>query len=331
MAGNKKDTNTSKTAHVMNLISRGRSTKPQPEEAAPASPAENAVSEKAPAAQPAAAPAVSPIISIMNADAKASAVIKDALEESLLAELSAEEAAAKPMEESLPEASPKTPAAPPEPLADAAFQAEPSAPSEQEAPVPKQTAPAPTPEVEASPVLAEPPISEEPFVFDTLSAPAEAVEPDAPQPEEPVEPDALQEPANFQDAAAAEPETPAAADKAPSSPQEAMPGDVTIAESAPENQQSAPAVPHYVNVMEKLVEKNIDKYIKMFGLCSCPQCRADVAALALTNLVPLYVVVPENEFSFRMVIYENRFQAEVTAQILHACKAVMDSPRHPSV
>lgn len=78
MASNK-DSKTSKTAHVMNLLSKNRNTEPP---AAPAAaPADSAPpSPEAPA--PAAAP-IAPIIASINADAAVSSQIKDALEASL--------------------------------------------------------------------------------------------------------------------------------------------------------------------------------------------------------------------------------------------------------
>ncbi len=77
MASNK-DSKTSKTAHVMNLLSKNRNAPPaEPVSAsAPASP------EPA-AAAPAAAAPIAPIITSINADAAVSSQIKDALEASL--------------------------------------------------------------------------------------------------------------------------------------------------------------------------------------------------------------------------------------------------------
>ena len=77
MASNK-DSKTSKTAHVMNLLSKNRNAPPaEPvSESTPASP------EPA-AAAPAAAAPIAPIITSINADAAVSSQIKDALEASL--------------------------------------------------------------------------------------------------------------------------------------------------------------------------------------------------------------------------------------------------------
>jgi hypothetical protein len=84
----------------------------------------------------------------------------------------------------------------------------------------------------------------------------------------------------------------------------------------------------YVNVMESLVEESVGKYMDMFGLCHCPRCVADVKALALNNLPPKYVVMKQGEVIPRITVYEGRFRTAVTAQILRACQAVLENPRH---
>ncbi len=84
----------------------------------------------------------------------------------------------------------------------------------------------------------------------------------------------------------------------------------------------------YLNVMEALVEELAPKYIALFGLCTCPRCAADVKALALTNLPPKYVVIGRGEAIPMLTVYERRYSTALIAQILTACKVVMDGPRH---
>ena len=83
-----------------------------------------------------------------------------------------------------------------------------------------------------------------------------------------------------------------------------------------------------VNVMWELVEEKAERYIRMFGLCGCPRCVADVKALALTRLPAKYVVMKESARRPMISLYRARFDAPVTAQLLSACKQVMDAPRH---
>ena len=111
-----------------------------------------------------------------------------------------------------------------------------------------------------------------------------------------------------------------------------------VSEAAqPDEPASAPAViqeevdpsaPVLQNVMLQLAEERAEKYMKMFGLCQCARCKSDVLALALNNLTPRYVVMPASGLSPRLDMYGNRFNSEITAQLLHACKIVMEHPRH---
>lgn len=84
----------------------------------------------------------------------------------------------------------------------------------------------------------------------------------------------------------------------------------------------------YVNVMQSLVEEKVDKYIRLFNLCTCPRCKIDVIALTLSNLPPKYVVVQQNEAIPMLSVYESRYNAMVISQVMWACKKVMDNPRH---
>ncbi|MEY8387104.1 late competence development ComFB family protein [Oscillospiraceae bacterium 38-13] len=130
--------NSSKTAHVMNLLSKNRGAAPEPQEpaAAPeAPPAAVPQEEAAPPAAPHVAP-VAPIISSINADAAVSSQIKDALEAEL-------ESAASPK-----------PPAPPAPKAEAPAAPAPKAPP---APAPAE-APASAPEAAPSEAVMDLPV-----------------------------------------------------------------------------------------------------------------------------------------------------------------------------
>lgn len=122
-----KDNKTSKTARVMNLLSK----KPDPaapqEEAAPAS-------GSAPAAPPAPAPAVPPIVASMAPDAAVSVQIRNALEDALESELGP-----APQPEPVPEPEPQLvqqPAPQPEPEPEPVQAA--SAPVEKAEPAPEE-------------------------------------------------------------------------------------------------------------------------------------------------------------------------------------------------
>lgn len=84
----------------------------------------------------------------------------------------------------------------------------------------------------------------------------------------------------------------------------------------------------YMNVMQALVEDKVDKYMERFHMCTCDRCRTDVVALTLTSLPAKYIVVPEAEGVPMLSIYEGRYNAAVTAQLMWACQKVSEHPRH---
>ena len=84
----------------------------------------------------------------------------------------------------------------------------------------------------------------------------------------------------------------------------------------------------YVNVMQILVDEKADKYMEMFGLCQCERCKADVRAYALNHLPPKYVFMGRNEMVPRLTVYESKYSSDVVAQLLNACRIVMETPHH---
>ena len=243
-----KESNSSKTAHVMNLLSRNRATPAEspaeaPAEAAPreaaAQPTETAVSPSpAPApveSAPQSVPPTSPIIASLSSDHAISSQIKDALASSL---------------EELAES---------EPVAET-----PAAPVVEEAPQPEPVAETPT-----APVVEE-----------------------APQPE----------------------------------PVAETPAEPVVEDPAAEKPDEEEVI--CANIMEILVERKAETYMELFGLCCCDRCKMDVQALALTELPAKYVVMGKNELPLRLSLYEGRMNTAITAQILRACKVVLEEPRH---
>ena len=288
-----KESNSSKTAHVMNLLSRTRANPAaeaaaqekavQPAEAAvPPTPTAAAVPSTPAAAAPAPAPApaesapqstppTSPIIASLSSDHAISSQIKGALASSL-EELAESEPVAEtppaPVVEEVPQ---------PKPVVET-----PPAPVVEEVPQPKSVAEEP-----AAPVIEEVPQSKS-----VAEEPAAPVIEEVPQPEPVVE----------------TPPAPVAVDSAAEKPDEE---EVICA-----------------NIMEILVERKAETYMELFGLCCCDRCKMDVQALALTELPPKSVVMAKNELPLRLSLYEGRMNTAVTAQILRACKVVLAEPRH---
>ena len=223
----------------------------------------------------------------------------------------------------------------------------------QDAPAPmamSQPAPEPAPEPQPAPApaagggkMSQDAIEE---LMKSMSAPKAEPEP-APEPQPAPAPaagggkmsqDAIEELMKSMSAPKAEPEpAPEAAPVSESKP-EAAPN--PEGSSNPEPAPAEPEVPFSprktslpdgavcMNVMEILVDERLERYVKMFGLCSCPRCLADARALALTRLPPKYVVMADSAATPMLSLYRAKFESMVIAQVIQACKTVMENPRH---
>ena len=150
--------------------------------------------------------------------------------------------------------------------------------------------------------------------------------------------DAIEELMKSMSAPKAEPEPAPEAEPVSESKPEAAPS--PEGSSNPEPAPAEPEVPFSprktslpdgavcMNVMEILVDERLERYVKMFGLCSCPRCLADARALALTRLPPKYVVMADSAATPMLSLYRAKFESMVIAQVIQACKTVMENPRH---
>ncbi|MBQ9349167.1 MAG: late competence development ComFB family protein [Oscillibacter sp.] len=82
------------------------------------------------------------------------------------------------------------------------------------------------------------------------------------------------------------------------------------------------------NLTQALVEEKTDKYMKLFGMCTCARCKVDVTAIALTNLPVKYVATQNRDVVPLLSMYETKYSAEVVSQVISACKKVMTRPHH---
>lgn len=276
----RKGSRSSKTDHVLNLLSHPSTPEPQ-------QPAKQAANEKAPEETlPTSAPEgntvphhdappreerrlTPPVLEVARANNEA---LEETIREALESALALDESEGAPAEE---------PTAVEEP-----------APVEESAPT---EAPAP---VEESASAEEPALVEEP-------APTEAPAP-------------IEEPVPIE---------------------ESVPAEEPISNKLPTPEEAAlikpeeilPDESRFVNVMLPLVEEKLLKYVRMFHLCECPRCLADVKALALSHLPPKYVVLEGSTYTPMMSFYQAKFDSDITAQVIHACKQVMEAPRHGKI
>lgn len=294
MAG-RKNSRTSKTDHVLSLLAPAapESAQPAPAKAEPARSAEK--EESAPASTRESARPV-PAQERAQSAAASSAPVRHTLPPILEVARANQEALSETIREALEES-----------LAEELAEQVPPAPPE-------------SPEMEEPPVAEEPPAVEVPPEAEEL--PVAEVSPEMEEPQVVEELPEAEEPPLVE--APPAPEAPAAAE-GPSAGQ-TPPAAPAPPESGPGKTLEDGSV--FINVMEVLVEERLEKYVKLFGLCSCQRCMADVRALALSRLSAKYVVLPPHAVNPMMSLYQAKFDSTVIAQVVYACKAVMESPRH---
>ncbi len=84
----------------------------------------------------------------------------------------------------------------------------------------------------------------------------------------------------------------------------------------------------FVSVMEYVLDRHINQYMEKYGNCTCSRCKADTAALALTNLPAKYVVAQKGSLSPLINYYANRYEKQLTVELVKACMQIAKSPRH---
>lgn len=112
---------------------------------------------------------------------------------------------------------------------------------------------------------------------------------------------------------------------------EPAPSPKPIPEPVPEPEAHTNPEDHdffYYNIAQSLVEAKAEHYMKLTGVCPCERCRRDVVALTLTNLPPKYVVTRSVDLIPRLSLYETRYSADISAQLMSACQKVAKFPHH---
>ncbi len=313
-----KDNKTSKTARVMNLLSKKQD--PTPAE------------ETTEAAASASSAPVPPILNSMSPDAEVSVQIKNALEDALEEEMSPQPHPAEDDDFFVGQPQPER-GLPPEEEDhmepddfeddDLDLDEDDVALDEEDGPMlyegPPPTPKAPAAQAEAPVEAPEVPHEEE------VEAPVQKAPEEAPAAEEPAPPAASEPPKEVpKDSDFDKVASPAYAVEALAQ----LGGEVAEHWQEPLAATAIATNPGYINVMQVLVEEKAPKYIQMFGLCQCKRCLEDVKALTLNHLPPKYVVLEKGDLVPRLTLYEGKYSSDITAQLLHACRIVMETPHH---
>ncbi len=80
-----------------------------------------------------------------------------------------------------------------------------------------------------------------------------------------------------------------------------------------------------INVMENLVLNHIDAALRRFNACTCDRCRSDVAAHALNNLPPQYIV---SQSEFLSIDPDSKLTKQVMDALVTAVLHVRSHPQH---
>lgn len=83
------------------------------------------------------------------------------------------------------------------------------------------------------------------------------------------------------------------------------------------------------NLLEADVINVINRNIEEIGLdCSCDKCKMDIAAIALNNLKPQYVVTEEGNVYGRAMNMNSQFNTNILLEVTKAMAIVRKSPHH---
>lgn len=82
------------------------------------------------------------------------------------------------------------------------------------------------------------------------------------------------------------------------------------------------------NLVEEVVMESVDDYLKKEGICNCEQCKLDVAALALNNLPPRYVVTAKGASYAKADMLDMQKYIDIIGAITKAIRLVKEHPRH---
>ncbi|HAA34501.1 MAG TPA: competence protein ComFB [Firmicutes bacterium] len=84
-------------------------------------------------------------------------------------------------------------------------------------------------------------------------------------------------------------------------------------------------------VLQNLMEETVFQAIQDLAtenVCTCEQCRLDIAAIALNNLPPRYVVTPKGASYARADLLEMQKYIDVIGAVTKAINLVKEHPRH---
>jgi competence protein ComFB len=80
--------------------------------------------------------------------------------------------------------------------------------------------------------------------------------------------------------------------------------------------------------MEEIVFGQMKEVLADINMCTCEKCLLDIAAIALNDLPPKYVVTKKGELYSKINTLGQQFEVDVVSAITKAAVLVKRRPRH---
>ncbi|TYQ13349.1 UNVERIFIED_CONTAM: competence protein ComFB [Acetivibrio alkalicellulosi] len=87
-------------------------------------------------------------------------------------------------------------------------------------------------------------------------------------------------------------------------------------------------MPQIKNYMEEVVFLVIKEILTDINVCTCDKCVLDIAAIALNDLQPKYIVTEKGELYSRINALKQQFEVDIISAITKAAVLVKRHPRH---
>ncbi|WP_105615618.1 late competence development ComFB family protein [Vallitalea okinawensis] len=85
------------------------------------------------------------------------------------------------------------------------------------------------------------------------------------------------------------------------------------------------------NYMEDIVFNAIKELMKETEYCSCEKCMYDIAALALNELPPRYIVTERGELYTKTELLHKQYPIDIISVITRAAEIVNKNPHHDHI
>ncbi len=87
-------------------------------------------------------------------------------------------------------------------------------------------------------------------------------------------------------------------------------------------------MPQVKNYMEEIVFSLMKEILEDINMCTCEKCVNDIAAIALNDLPPKYIVSEKGELYSKIDALRQQFEVDVISAVTKAAVLVKRKPRH---